>query len=197
MKDGRIKLLPEFFLCFSLFMLLIPIKWILSWMAAAVLHEIFHILALKLCGYEIRCITIGALGAKIETNAEYGVKSMLCALAGPIAGFVLLLFARKIPMIALCGLFQSAANLLPVYPLDGGRAVRNLLYWFLPVERVTKITVALEKAVWILLLSFSTYGFIRLHLGLLPLFAVCMLFLRKKYLAIKGICEYNSGIVYL
>ena len=107
MKLRAIRILPDFFLCLSFLLLIIPVKWLLSWLIAAALHELFHILALKVCGFQIRMICVGAFGAKIETDAEYGFRSILCALAGPLAGFLLLLFLRKIPMIALCGLFQS------------------------------------------------------------------------------------------
>lgn len=196
MKLRDIRILPEFFLCLSFLLLIIPIKWLLSWLIAAGLHEIFHILALKLCGFQIHWVSIGAFGAKIETDAEYGIRPILCALAGPVAGFFLLLFVRKIPMIALCGLFQSLANLLPLYPLDGGRALRNLLVYFLSEDRVRTICVPVEMAVWIILLLLCIYGIFKLHLGILPLVIVLMLFLRKKYLAIKASCEYNSGIAY-
>lgn len=196
MKLRAIRILPDFFLCLSFLLLIIPVKWLLSWLIAAALHELFHILALKMCGFQIRLICVGAFGAKIETDAEYGFRSMLCALAGPLAGFLLLLFLRKIPMIALCGLFQSIANLLPIYPLDGGRALRNLLLCFLPEDQVRRIHGTSETVIWIFLLGLSIYGFIKLHLGFLPLSTFVMLYLRKKYLAFKASSEYNSVIAY-
>lgn len=191
MTQRKIKLLPEFFICFSVFLLVIPIKWMLAWIAAAILHELFHILALKLCGFQILSVSLGTMGAKIDTDAETGVKSILCALAGPMAGFLLLLFARRIPMIALCGLFQSAANLLPIYPLDGGRALHNLIFLFFQKQRANKIVFLIERIAWIMLFAISVFGVLRLHLGLLPVFAVLMLFLRKKYLANGAVKRYN------
>lgn len=196
MIPRKIRLSPEFFLCLSLFMLAIPVKWLLSWIVAAVLHELFHLLALKLCGYQIQRISVGAFGAKIETDAQYGLKSMMCALAGPLAGFVLIIFANKIPMIALCGLFQSLTNLLPIYPLDGGRAIKNLLGCILPDKSLKKTTRCIEFTVWVLLVAFCGYAAMKLHLGVLPFFVVFMLCLRKKYLAFNDACKYNKNIVY-
>lgn len=180
MKLRDIRILPEFFLCLSFLLLIIPVKWLLSWLIAAALHELFHILALKVCGFQIRLVSVGVFGAKIETDAEYGLRSVLCALAGPVAGFLLLLFARKIPIIALCGLFQSLSNLLPIYPLDGGRAVRNLLFRFWPEGRVRRVLAPIETVIGIFLFGLSIYGFLKLHLGILPIFAASLLFLRKK-----------------
>lgn len=191
MTQRKIKLLPEFLICVSVFLLIIPIRWMLCWIAAAILHELFHIIALKLCGFQILSVSLGALGAKIDTDAETGVKSILCALAGPLAGFLLLFFVRKIPMIALCGLFQSAANLLPIYPLDGGRALKEFIFLIFPAQRANKIASVIEWIAWIMLFAVSVFGVLKLHLGLLPAFAVLMLFLRKKYLANGAVKRYN------
>ena len=194
MNQGKIKFLPEFFLCLSVCLLIVPFKWLLCWLAAAVLHELFHILALKICRFQVISASLGAMGAKIETDAEKGLKSMICALAGPLAGVLLLLFIRKIPMIALCGLFQSAANLLPIYPLDGGRVLDNLLFLIFPAYIADKILWITERMIWIFLLSIALYGFIKFRFGILPVFTVAMLFLRKKYLAKGAKKRYNIPI---
>lgn len=193
MRQGTLRVMPGFFLSLAFSLLLIPIPWLLSWLIAAAFHELFHILALRLCGYEILSVQINGMGAKIETNGEPGIKMMLSALAGPLAGLVLMLFVRVMPRIALCALFQSAANLLPVFPLDGGRAVRCFLSMFFSQEGVDKIVAPIETVVLLGLFAVSLYAMIKLHLGIAPLLAVCMLLNRKKYLAIKSACEYNIG----
>lgn len=54
-------------------------------------------------------------------------RELLCVLAGPAVSFSLLALARFFPRIAICGLVQGIYNLLPIYPLDGGKALRCMV----------------------------------------------------------------------
>lgn len=102
---------------------------------AAAAHEAGHWLALRLLGAEIRSLRIGPLGAVLETGAQslsYG-KELAAVLAGPGSN---LLWAWALSLLgpgweAPIGahLVLGVFNLLPVGPLDGGRAVRLILAW--------------------------------------------------------------------
>ena len=135
----------------ALLLLTLPLPWLAAALTAACVHELGHLLALRLLGAGRSEIRIGCTGAKIHTSFSEPWRELVCAAAGPAAGLLLLLAARRFPRIAVCGLAQSVYNLLPVYPLDGGRMFHSVLEEWLPAkaEKITRVTG--QAAAWLLL----------------------------------------------
>ena len=109
-------------------------------------------------------------GAVLDTVSMDSWRVLLCALAGPAGSFLLLLFARYIPRIAFCGLIQGCFNLMPVAPLDGGRAVRCLSEMMFSKDTAQCICTAAEYASAALILLLGAYGTFQLQLGMVPVF---------------------------
>lgn len=105
----------------ALLLLTLPLPWFAAAVAAAGIHEAGHLLAIRLLGADARKIQVGPTGAKIHTSFSEPWRELLCAAAGPAASLLLVLAAKPFPRIALCGFVQGLYNLLPIYPLDGGR----------------------------------------------------------------------------
>lgn len=116
---------PGAYLFAALAILIFPARWWLAVFLAAAVHETGHLLMVHLFGGQVQRIRIGAIGAKIEIDSMGRGREALCALAGP-AGSLILSWAvsRVLPEAALCALVQGLFNLLPIYPLDGGRILR-------------------------------------------------------------------------
>lgn len=125
-------------------LLLVPLRWLLASVAAALLHEICHILALRLMGGQIYSIRVGITGASIEMTPLPAGAELFCSLAGPVGSLSLLAFRRVFPILAVCGFVQGLFNLLPVYPLDGGRALKCMISIFLP-DRSDKVICVAER----------------------------------------------------
>jgi len=114
-----------------------------------VLHELAHAGVARLSGIPVRGITLFALGgiAQIEKAAATPGKEFGMAIAGPIASFVIGIICRLLAGAA--GLVAGAAvsgfgavlgwlayinialalfNLIPGFPLDGGRVLRSIVW---------------------------------------------------------------------
>ncbi len=142
---------PFAFLMVALLLLTLPLPWLAGAAAAACVHELGHLLAIRLLGADARKIQVGPTGAKIHTCFTAPWREFLCAAAGPTASLLLLLAAKLFPRIALCGFVQGLYNLLPIYPLDGGRMLFCVLEGMAP-EKAEKITQAAGQGMaWLLL----------------------------------------------
>ena len=115
-----------FWIVFALMALLFPLRMLAGIVLAAAIHELGHIIALILCGGHVRRICLRVGGARIEATPLPHGQALLCILAGPAAGALTILAWNRFPELAVAGLVQTGFNLLPLYPLDGGRALRNI-----------------------------------------------------------------------
>ncbi len=127
--SNTVSVTPGFLIQLATAILLLPINWVAAWLFAAVFHESCHYIVLRLYNVRVFSMRIGFSGAIIETEPMQPKQELLTALAGPFGGLVLLLLIRIFPRIAICALLQSLFNLLPIYPFDGGRALRASISW--------------------------------------------------------------------
>lgn len=166
-------------------LLVLPLRWLMAVVFAALIHELWHILAIHLMGGRILEIRIGAAGAVIETEPMSNAKEMLASLSGPAGSLSLLFFAKWLPCTAFCALAQAVYNLLPMYPLDGGRALHCLLLELLPMrlarraERIIKCGTIILFALFLIILKIN---------GLLVVLLIVLLILHisEKFLAKKA-----------
>ena len=145
----------------AMMLLLLPLRWIICALIAAVFHEFCHALAVHLCGGSIEALTVGDRGVVMHADALQPGKRLICILAGPFGSLLLLLFMRWLPRIAFCGLVHAAYNLLPIYPLDGGRVLRCVL----PDKLFCIMQAVFLALIWL----FAIYLFLFRHLGVFPL----------------------------
>ena len=120
------------FIYLAFLILAFPLPWTAAAITAAALHELGHLIAAKLLKGEIIFIRIHMTGAEIGAVFPGKMQEAIAALAGPAMSFLLVLLYQRTPKLAVCGFLQGMYNLMPVYPLDGGRALRCLGERFCP-----------------------------------------------------------------
>jgi len=161
------------------------VRWVLGLAAATglfvgvVLHELGHSLVAIRYGYPISSITLWLFGgiAQLDEMPEDWRHELVIALAGPVVsvalgvlsyvGFLLapggdgvVLAAGKFLLgyLALMNVALAVFNMLPGFPMDGGRVLRALLARNRGYARATKIAAEVGKAFAFLLGLFGLFG---------------------------------------
>jgi Zn-dependent protease len=144
---------------------------------SVVLHELGHALVARRYRFAVRSITLLAIGgvAEIDTESTTPTQELLVAIAGPIVSLLLALVGALVwwrspwaPLsllalhLALTNGLMAIFNLLPGYPMDGGRVLHATL-WFLtdedlPAARVASI--AGRVCGWVLIAIAACYAVI-------------------------------------
>lgn len=143
--------------------------------ATLLMHELAHSLVAKGRGLRVRAITLFALGgvSEIESEAKDAKSEFWIAIVGPITsilvGGILLGIARLIgwlpasepvtPAISVLvwlgyiNIVLAAFNMVPGYPLDGGRVLRAVLWWVTgKADRSTQLAATVGQVVAFLLI---------------------------------------------
>lgn len=140
--DG-VTISPGFPLLLLLFALLGEETVLAALLTAAACHELGHYLALRLCGVPVTGLRLTAFGARMDTagrqRLSYG-RELVTVLAGPGANALCAVFTaaltaafswREGDVYTGAHVILGGFNLLPIVPLDGGRAVGLVLSFFL------------------------------------------------------------------
>ena len=155
-------------------------QWILGSAAAiglfvcVLFHEFGHSLVAMRYGYEIESITLWLFGgvARFTEMPEDWRQELAIAIAGPIVsvglgvvaylGFLLLPTTLDpikfvVGYLALTNIVLAVFNMLPGFPMDGGRVLRALLARTRPHAQATKIAAEVGKIFAFLLGIFGLF----------------------------------------
>jgi Zn-dependent protease len=125
--------------------------------ASVLLHELGHALVARRHDVGTRAITLHVLGgaAQLETRQVPAEVDAIVSLAGPATNLaiaavslVVALFwpARTVLTVGAVNLLLGVLNLLPAFPLDGGRILRAVLVPRLGLARANRIALSVGFA---------------------------------------------------
>jgi Zn-dependent protease/CBS domain-containing protein len=157
------------------------IGFLLALFACVVLHEYGHALTARRYGIQTRDITLLPIGgvARLERMPEKPMQEFWVALAGPMVNVIIAIFLFIIllatntfnPLTILSissgNFFQQLLavnislvlfNLIPAFPMDGGRVVRALLATRMEYTRATHISATLGQGAALVLGFFGLFN---------------------------------------
>ena len=148
------------------------------------LHELAHSLLAKSKGLRVQSITLFALGgvSQIEQESPDAKTEFWVAIVGPLSslaiGIVCLLLARlagwgwkqgmeaqtPLPAVLLwlgyINFMLALFNMIPGYPLDGGRVLRAVIWWTNKnAVRATELAARVGQVIAFLFIFFGLYQF--------------------------------------
>lgn len=150
--------------------------------ASVLLHEMGHALVAQRRGMKMRGITLFFFGGVAEMSDEppNARTEFLVAIAGPAVSFALAILGLgvlllgslgnlwSLPARAVLGYlatingFLGLFNLIPAFPLDGGRVLRAVLWaWKGSLRKATRITSGVGSVFGLLLMGFGVYAFLQ------------------------------------
>ena len=150
---------------------------VLGLFASVVLHEFGHAIMARQVGVSIRGITLFFFGGVAEMDSEppSPVAEFLVAVAGPAVSFLLaigcfltygLMWGVVVSPAALgvveylgfINLLLLIFNLVPAFPLDGGRVLRSVLwYWKRDLRWATSIASRIGRGFGTLLIAYGIF----------------------------------------
>lgn len=143
------------------------VAWLVVVFTCVVVHEFAHSIVARARGAGVREILLLPIGgvSRLENLPERPVDELAIAVAGPAASVglaavaALVAYAARVPLwpitlwsgpwvarIAWLNAILAAFNLLPAFPLDGGRVLRSLLERRMDLETATHRAATVGRA---------------------------------------------------
>ena len=145
-------------------------------MIFAIIHELGHLIAgllmrmkpekLELMPFGLSIsfkINIKEYNERVKKGNKLEIKKIIVAIAGPITNFVIILITCNLRleivkslMIIYTNFLIMIFNLLPIYPLDGGRILKGILYINLGKRKAEMYTNKISEIMVIIITAISS-----------------------------------------
>lgn len=180
----QIKVDLKIFIAILIFLLTEQLNIYIVFMLFAIIHELGHVLTGIILGFKPKNIEVLPIGIsacfymqcddynkKINYANRFVLKKVIISCAGPITNFIIAIifyffdfsiFNISREFIIYTNLIIGIFNLIPIYPLDGGRIIKNILHIKIGLKESYKYTKIIANLSIIILTIFSSMGILYL-----------------------------------
>lgn len=180
----QIKVDLKIFIAILIFLLTEQLNIYIVFMLFAIIHELGHVLTGIILGFKPKNIEILPIGIsacfymqcddynkKINYANRFVLKKVIISCAGPITNFIIAIifyffdfsiFNISREFIIYTNLIIGIFNLIPIYPLDGGRIIKNILHIKIGLKESYKYTKIIANLSIIILTIFSSMAILYL-----------------------------------
>lgn len=134
----KFKFSISFFMLIAICILTQKFLLLINYFCALALHELAHIFVALKRGYKVKYVKLSMLGLSVELDNQIDSKDAFAInIAGPACNLILCvlclasysIFPASFAMLntfCVCNLVLAFFNLLPIYPLDGGKIFQSI-----------------------------------------------------------------------
>jgi len=138
----KIKICPVFFVFWFIYIICCDTEFLLHIFVSSIIHEAAHLCTFSFLGVRIEKTELLPFGISVKLHDETALScknEIICAFAGPFANMIFGIIIAVINSgknitdadnLALCSFALFVFNLIPIFPLDGGR-----ILWFVLLEK--------------------------------------------------------------
>jgi stage IV sporulation protein FB len=179
----------KYFIPYVIFLIIIGYKGQLVYAFFIVfVHEMVHYITARYCGFsgfDIELIAVGAVLKFRDLDDATAKEDLIISVSGPMSNIALAVIFyflyKNFPnnnfyMLFAGNLSIGLFNLIPAFPLDGGRILRDLLNLRRTYKRSNKIVMILSIIIGILLMFLYIFMFLKgrtnFNVGIIGLFII-------------------------
>ncbi len=133
-----------------------------------IIHELSHILCMRLFGCNINCIQVYPFGVTIQTSTSHlpYLCEALILVSGCISNFLVCIltlpilkaiYTRHLLFLLFCNAFLGVTNLLPIRAFDGGRVLEKVLCIYISPNKAYYVTKTVSRISVIILICVSLF----------------------------------------